>query len=111
MKIDLFAKHRTGESQNTGEKYDFYNYTARLTKKDGEVIAVTVKFADCDPPKGKNCPCTLVIPKKSANLVVDHYDRLDNEGNVTEVCTKYILWVKEYTVEEYVDHSLDDFVD
>ena len=109
MKMDIYAKHRTGKSAD-GRNYDFYSYTTRLTKKDGEVITVQVKFSNCDSPDGATCPCAIDVKRNDMNLATDHYEKRDAEGNITEVCTKYILWVKAYTIGEFVDHSLDDFV-
>lgn len=114
MKFDIFAKHRTGSTaQGDGKMkaYDFYSYTTRLTKKDGEVITAGVKFhKEITPPDGKACPCTISVKRNDMNLAQDMLEYRDEEGNITEVKTVYTLWVKAYTQSEYVDHSLDDFV-
>lgn len=114
MKFDIFAKHRTGATaQGDGKMkaYDFYSYTTRLTKKDGEVITAGVKFhKEITPPDGKACPCTISVKRSDMNLAQDMLEYRDEEGNITEVKTVYTLWVKAYTQSEYVDHSLDDFV-
>lgn len=113
MRIDVFAKRITGvrtDGNGNTKSYDFYSYTGRIYKKDGECVAVRVKFSNVDPPEGKNCPCTLIIPRGKCNLAKEFYDKTDKDGNIVEVGTSHTLWVSEYRVEDYVDHSLDDFI-
>ena len=109
MKLDIYAKHRTGKSAD-GRNYDFYSYTTRMVKKDGEVVTAQVKFSNCDAPEGSSCPCSIEVDKKSMNMAIDNYEKRNEAGEITEVCSKFILWVKAYTMAEFVDHSLDDFV-
>lgn len=114
MKFDIFAKHRTGATAQADGKmkaYDFYSYTTRLTKKDGEIITAGVKFhKDITPPDGKSCPCAINVKRKDMNLAVDHIEKRDEEGTIIEVKTIYTLWVKAFTQSEFVDHSMDDIV-
>ena len=111
MKFDVYAKHIVGKNPTTNKSYDFYNYTTRLVRKDGEVVTATVKFSNIDPPDGASCPTSIIVPKKKMNMAIDHYEKRDPDtGDVVEVATKYILWVKEYTITEFVDHSMDDFI-
>ena len=111
MNLNLFAKHKTGTSQKTNTKYDFYSYTTRMTRKDGEVITAQVKFSNVDAPNGAECPITIIVNKKDMNLVVEHNEVRNDDGDIIEVKTYYTLWVKAYTAQEYIDHSLDDFLD
>lgn len=114
MKLDIFAKHRTGK-RDDGSSYDFYGYTTRLVKKDGELITAGVKFTKDEKgkdtaPYGPDCPCSIIVDKKNANLEVGHIEIRDKEsGDVIEVKTTYTLWVKNYEMSDYVDKSLDEF--
>lgn len=110
MKLDIYAKHRTGETED-GRKYDFYSYTTKLKKKDGDVVTASVKFVSDgkEAPKGKECPCAIIVKRNDMNLATQDLEYRDENGNITGVKRVYTLWIRDYELTEYVDHSLDDF--
>lgn len=111
MKVNVFAKHISGKNAS-GKPYDFYNYIGQLTKKSGEVITVRVKFPmTIEAPKPELCPVTLVFDKKHANLETESWERENPETGEVEYGQSYNLWVSQYTTEEYIDESLNDFDD
>lgn len=110
MKIDVFGKHITGDRTNeSGKKvsYDFYSYSGRLYKKNGDVEVVRVKFSVIDPPE--KCPITLIVPRGCANLQYGTYEKKDKDGNIIEVKETKTLWISAFTEKEYIDHTLDDY--
>lgn len=103
MKVTVFAKNK----QTTDGK-KFIIYIARLTKKDGSEISVRVYFNEASGrPNKDECPMTIEINKKDANLSTETYTREDTG----EEAVAYKLWVNAWkkAKEEFVDHSLDDF--
>jgi hypothetical protein len=104
MELTIFAKYRT-----TSEGKGFYSYLTKLRKKDGEMYTVGVKFREiCGAPKGDKCPCNIIVDKHDANLSTYKYVREDT-GEEMEGKN---LWITAWEEgSEYVDHSLDDFVD
>lgn len=115
MKLDIFAKHRTGKRRENGKDipYDFYSYTTRLVKKDGEVVTVAVRFRDDTAPDGADCPCSINVERKDMNLAKRSYTAkiYDDDGEVIDEEEREgnTLWIKAYTMAEFVDHSLDEF--
>ena len=104
MIITIFAK-----KGNTKEGKVFYNYLARLKRKDGTEMPVRVKFREeCGSPKADMCPCNIVVDRASANLSTREYVKEDTG----EVVTAHDLWISSWNKgPEYVDHSLDDIAD
>lgn len=102
MKIAVFAKKR-----QTKDGKPFWGYIAKLKKKDGEELTVSVKFReDCGNPKAESCPCYIEVDKKSANLTA----REVVNDEIGEIIISRTLWVSAWKFAgEYVDHSLDDF--
>lgn len=106
MKIAVFAAKR-----HTAEGKAFFSYIGRITKKDGEVLTVQVKFREsCGNPDGNKCPMIIVANKSDCNLSQRTITTTSEETGETITKTVYTLWVTAYTTEEYVDHSLDDIV-
>lgn len=102
MKIAVFAKKRV-----TRDNKPFVSYLARLKKKNGEEITVSVKFReDCGAPKMENCPRYIEVDKKNANLT---QREVVNE-DTGEVIISRTLWVSAWKdAGEFVDNSLDDY--
>ena len=102
MEITLFAK-----KAQTNDGRSFYRFLSRLTRKDGTIQPVTVKFSqDCKLPKGEECPMNIKVDKANANLAENQY--MDEKTGETKF--SYTLWVKDYKAgSPYVDSSLDDF--
>lgn len=102
MEITIYAKKRQAKDGRP-----FTTYLSTLKRKDGTEQRVSVKFRDvCGAPKPEKCPINIIVEKKSANLVKEHFTR----GDTGEDAFSYKLWVsawKEGT--PYVDHSLDEF--
>lgn len=103
MEITVFAKKRAGKDGK-----NFYSYLAKLLKKDGSALTVSVKFRDeTGKPKPENCPMNIVVNKGDMNLSEKLYEHEDTG----ESAVSYTLWVSKWTEgAEYVDHSLDDFI-
>lgn len=102
MEITVYAKKRT-----TTEGKAFWSYISRLTRKDGTVQAVSVKFRDeAGNPKPENCPMNIKFDKRDANISTRDFVREDTG----ETGTSYTLWVSRWEQGiPFVDHSLDDF--
>ncbi len=103
MKVSVFARKKTSR-----EGRDFTAYTAKLTRKDGEVITASVRFRqECGAPAAADCPCNIEFEKKDANLVTETYTREDTG----EDATAYKLWISAWKMSKdvYRDDSLDDF--
>lgn len=103
MEITVFAKKR-----KTEDGRQFYSYLAKLLKKDGSALTVSVKFRDeTGNPKPEKCPMNILVSKGDMNLSEQRYEREDTG----ESAISYTLWVSKWTQgAEYVDHSLDDFI-
>lgn len=102
MTINVFAKKRTTKD---GSK-SFYTYISKLTKKDGSLLTVSVKFPEDNTPKADEFPLTISFDKADANLSTK---TIENEETGEVLGTSSTLWLKKYTKSEYVDTSLDDF--
>lgn len=104
MIITVFAK-----KGQTKEGKIFYNYLARLKKKDGTELPVRVKFREeCGNPKSDKCPCNIIVQRENMNLSSREYIKEDTG----EVITSHELWVSAWdNGPEYVDHSMDDIAD
>lgn len=109
MELAIFATHIMKNGK------DFYNYTARLPRKDGTEQTVRVKFRKSTlMPDGRDCPMNIKVAKADMNLKTEPYDdtEVDEEtGEVTIIHKEsYHLWVSKWEPgSPYVDHSLDDF--
>lgn len=103
MEITIYAKKR-----QTADGKSFYSFLSRLTKKDGEVITVTVKFREsCGIPDGKSCPMNIRFDRKDANYTVKAVELAD--GSPAE---SRILWISDWEEgSPYVDNSMDEFED
>ena len=104
MEITIYAKKR-----QSSDGKSFYAYLTRMTRKDGTVDTMGVKFRDdCGAPKGESCPCNIIINRGDANVTKGEYVREDT-GDVIETRT---LWVQHWERgSEYVDTSLDEYMD
>ena len=102
MEITIYAKKRT-----TAEGKTFFSYLSNLTRKDGTVQTVSVKFRDeCGSPKPEKCPMNIKFEKGAANLSTRNFTREDTG----EISLSYTLWVSRWEQgTPFVDHSLDDF--
>lgn len=102
MEIAVFSKRRQNKE---GKNYNIY--IARLTKKNGEVVPVRLKFREeCGSPRAEECPMNIQVKKENANMIVSDYVREDTG----EVGTSYTMWVSDWQPgAPYVDTSLDDF--
>lgn len=102
MNVTIFSK-----KQATKEGKTFYRYLAKLAKKDGTTITASVKFREsAGNPDPKDCPMVIGFKKEDANISEREFIREDTG----EIIVNRTLWVsKWWFVEEYVDHSLDDF--
>lgn len=96
--ITVFAKTR-----KTEEGRSFTSYNGRLTKKNGEVVSVGVKFkSPCEGPKKEDCPCNILFEKQDANLAQRYDEDTERVYNT--------LWIAKYILgPAYEDHSLDEF--
>ena len=122
MQITLFA-----ERQQTKEGRTFYRYLTtlkRVNKETGETedVMMEVKFHEaCGKPDGANCPMYINIDKRMCNFnsKMEKYTVAiqDDDGNDTgereeRESLKNVLWVKAWEEgPEYVDHSMDDFIE
>lgn len=112
MELTIFGKKGT-----TKEGKVFYRYLTKLEKKDGTEITTAVKFREeCGSPRGDKCPMIINVNKKDCNFssktVTEVYK--DDEGNEEERdYVNNVLWVSAWTDtdKQYVDTSMDDFVD
>lgn len=106
MELTIFAKNKT-----TKEGKPFLTYFTRLHKSDGTEVSCEVKFREeCGTPKGA-FPLNIVVDKKNANFVTKDVTYLDSEG-VEQSAVQNRLWITSWEAgSEYIDHSLDDFVD
>lgn len=107
MTLTVFAKKR--QVTEDGKARIFYTYLTKLTKKDGTEITTAVKFPeDCPAPKADICPCNIDVERQNMNY---NEKTETNEDGVSFVSR--VLWVKKYSLSdvEYIDHSMDDFVD
>lgn len=110
MHLTVFAK-----TKHTKEGKPFNTYFSKLKKKDGEEIVVELKFRDdCGVPK--IFPVNIDVDKKNANfsekkVTVKVKDEAGNEEE--KDVDQRRVWISEwnYSEEEYVDHSMDDFED
>lgn len=103
MVVTVFSKKR----QTSDGKKTFNTYFTKLTKKDGEVITANVKFVEDECTIPETFPCNLILDKSKCNLSIKTETAEDGKEY-----TNKTLWVKGYTMgEEYVDTSLDDFVE
>lgn len=100
MKVTVFQK-----TVKTREGRTFNKYVANLEKKDGTRQYVTVKFKDCDAPRG--FPIIIDVPKDFANMSKRTVTRENGDS-----ITNFTLWVNTYSesAEKYVDHSLDEYM-
>lgn len=109
MKLLIFGKKRTSK-----EGRDFVTYFTKLHKADGTELTTSVKFTDsAGAPKLDECPIYIDVEKKDANLAEKLKNVTDlDTGEITQIHDK-TLWVKKWVKdpEEFVDTSLDDFVD
>lgn len=104
MQAAIFAKKMTSKDGR-----NFNRYITKLTKKDGEVVTMNVKFREeCGEPK--NCPCNIEFDKADANYTEKLDKYVDKEtGEVKEAVSK-TLWISNWIEgEPYVDTSMDEF--
>ena len=110
MQLTVFAK-----TKHTKEGKPFNTYFSKLKKKDGSEITAELKFReDCGVPK--DFPVNIIVDKSNANFSEKDVTVVskDEAGNEEErVVTQRRIWINEwnYSEEEYVDHSMDDFED
>ena len=110
MQLTVFEK-----TKHTKEGKPFNTYFSKLKKKDGSEITAELKFReDCGVPK--DFPVNIIVDKSNANFSEKDVTVVskDEAGNEEErVVTQRRIWIKEwnYSDDEYVDHSMDDFED
>lgn len=122
MQITLFA-----QKKQTKEGRTFYRYLTTLKRKAGENgetedVMMEVKFHEsCGKPEGAACPLNIIVDKRMCNFnsKLEKYMVAleDEDGNPTgekeeREATKNVLWIKAWEEgPEYVDHSMDDFIE
>ena len=100
VQLTIFAKKR-----NTKEGREFTSYLTRLTRKDGTVQTMSVKFKDVEGPGLEECPMNIQIEREDMN--VSKKDYLNDDG---ETLINYTLWVKAWKEgSPWIDASLDEF--
>lgn len=110
MQLTVFAK-----TKHTKEGKPFNTYFSKLKKKDGSEIIAELKFReDCGVPK--DFPVNIIVEKSNANFSEKDVTVVskDEAGNEEErVVTQRRIWINswDYSEEEYIDHSMDDFED
>lgn len=105
MKINVFKKKVTPKNGNK----QFIKYVTTMVKKDGTNVYCDVSFGEgVDIPK--EFPCVVVFDRTKANLSAKKRDYTDKETGEIKEYTRRTLWINEIqAVENYIDHSLDDF--
>lgn len=105
MKATIFAKR---VKSHDGKSFTIFVTT--LERKSGESQYMKVMYTGKD--KNKNfdsdaCPMVIEFDRQSANISKMAYT--DKNG---EERKSYTLWLKDYRKlnEQYIDHSLDDFI-
>ena len=105
MKATIFAKRI---KSHDGKSFTIFVTT--LERKSGESQYMKVMYTGKD--KNKNfdsdaCPMVIEFDRQSANVSKTAYTDKNGEPRFT-----YTLWLKDYRRlnEQYVDHSLDDFI-
>lgn len=106
MEITVFAKKRTATDGRT-----FNSYFGKLTKKTGEVITAQIKFRDeCGAPS--KCPCNIIVNHSDCNYSEKQKTYTDATTQEQKETTERVLWVSGWSDgAEYVDTSMDEFVD
>ena len=107
MILNIFSK------AIAGDKGVFYNYFTKLTDKEGNELSCKVKFRqECGAPKGDSCPRVIEVDKHDANLVKKTITYIPKNETEEKEVEERTLWVSSWKDKgEYIDHSLDDFVD
>ena len=105
MKTTIFAKRIKSHDGKS-----FTIFVTNLERKDGTQQYMKVMYTGKD--KNKNfdsdaCPMVIEFDRGNANVSAKAYD--DKNG---EERKSYTLWLKDYRKlnEQFVDHSLDDFI-
>lgn len=120
MQFAIFAQKKV-----TKEGKQFYRYLTTLKRKvegqeQPEEVVMEVKFTEAaGKPDGSLCPMNIVVDKRMATFssrqekyTVKVEDEDGNKHDEERVATKNLLWVKAWEEgEEYVDHSMDDFIE
>ena len=105
MRATIFSK-----KMQTKEGRNYNRYITKLTKVDGSVVTMAVKFREeCGEPK--NCPCNIVFDKANANFSEKVQTYIDKETGEEKEAVSKVLWINAWTEgEPYVDTSMDEFV-
>ena len=105
MKATIFAKRI---KSHDGKSFTIFVTT--LERKSGESQYMKVMYTGKD--KNKNfdsdaCPMVIEFDRQGANISTTPFT--DKNG---EERKSYTLWLKDYRKlnEQFVDHSLDDFI-
>lgn len=105
MKTAVFAKRIKSHDGKS-----FTIFVTNLERKDGTPQYMKVMYTGKD--KNKNfdsdaCPMIIEFDRQSANVSKTVYTDRNGEDRLT-----YTLWIKDYRRlnEQFVDHSLDDFI-
>lgn len=104
MNLTVFRKKVTPKNGNN----PFNKYVTTITDRDGNNYYCEVKFRE-----GLNVPntfpCIVVVDKSHMNMTRKVNVVTDDNGDTKEY-QRNTLWVNAIDgIEEYVDHSLDNF--
>lgn len=105
MKITVFGKKRT-----TADGKKFTAYFGKLTKKDGSEITTQIKFRE-EAGVPSTVPCVIECEKTDMNYTEKVKKYTDKETQEEKETTERTLWVARFNEEEYIDTSMDDFVE
>lgn len=105
MKTTIFAKKIKAQDGKS-----FTIFVTNLERKDGTQQYMKVMYTGKDKNKGFDsdaCPMVIEFDSQSANISKTAYTDKNGEDRLS-----YTLWLKDYRKlnEQYIDHSLDDFI-
>jgi hypothetical protein len=105
MKTTVFAKRIKSHDGKS-----FTIFVTNLERKDGTQQYMKLMYTGKDKNKrfdSDACPMVIEFDRQSANVSTTTYT--DKNG---EERKSYTLWLKDYRRlnEQFVDHSLDDFI-
>ena len=105
MKTTIFAKRIKSHDGKS-----FTIFVTNLERKDGTQQYMKVMYTGKDKNKSfdsDTCPLVIEFEREDANISTTPF--ADKNG---EERKSYTLWLKDYRKlnEQFVDHSLDDFI-
>lgn len=105
MKATIFAKRIKSHDGKS-----FTIFVTNLTRKDDTQQYMKVMYTGKDKNKGFDsdaCPMVIEFDRQSANISKTAFTDKNGEDRMS-----YTLWLKDYRKlnEQFIDHSLDDFI-